>query len=40
MKEEELRHGQMKTYELKTRKDGREKMRQKTNKQEGGEKKT
>jgi len=33
-KEEELTHGQMKTYELKTRKDGREKMRQKTNKQE------
>ena len=33
-RDEELTHGQMKTYELKTRKDGREKMRQKTNKRE------
>jgi hypothetical protein len=33
-KEEELTRVQMKIYELKTRKDGREKMRQKANKQE------
>ena len=33
-REEKLTHSQMKTYELKTRKDSREKMRQKTNKQE------
>ena len=31
-KEEDLTRGQVKTYELKTKKDGREKMRQKTNK--------
>ena len=33
-REEELTHGQMKTYKLKTRKDSREKTQQKTKKQE------